>query len=211
MYDKIQKLAKAATLLDSMGKFRLASALDKLTEKLAAKRWFIIKPDGKMMEESELPPRPSNAQPTHGDPFTPWNRAAPHTHSEGGGHVLAESSDDAFRVLHELQRKQGKKLTRYMIEGDDSSIRYEWGEVQYDETSTKSLHALVAGNIIGFLDLMPLPTGEFGIGQITVKRKFRRQGIATELFKIAKKAYPNLVPHSYDHTSDGAAFVNSLN
>lgn len=83
-----------------------------LSKTAAAKRWFIIKPDGKMMEESELPSRPSNAQPTHGGPFTPWNRAAPHSHSEGGGHVLAESPDDAFRVLHELQRKQGKKLTK---------------------------------------------------------------------------------------------------
>jgi len=93
---------------------------------------------------------------------------------------------------------------------DPRQIEFKWGDVQYDDLSTMSLHALHRGKIVGFIDIYPLPTGEYGIGQITVQPAFQRQGIATKLFHMAKAKLPNLVAHSYDYTEAGIAWVESL-
>ena len=90
------------------------------------------------------------------------------------------------------------------------NVTFVWGNVQYDETSTKSLHAVINGNIIGFIDVYPLPTGEYGIGQVTVWTYYRRKGIATALFNEAKKTLPTLIPYSYDYSDAGAKWIQSL-
>lgn len=90
------------------------------------------------------------------------------------------------------------------------NLVFQWGEPQYDDGSTKSLHAVIGTEIVGFLDIYPLPTNEFGIGQVTVKPEWWRRGIATALFLEARKTLPNLVAHSYDFTVAGTKWVNSL-
>jgi len=91
----------------------------------------------------------------------------------------------------------------------EQGITIEWGEVQYDDTSTKSLHAIKDGAVVAFVDIMPLPTGELGIGQITVEENFRRKGIASDLFTVAKSLNPGLVLHSYDFTEDGTNWADA--
>jgi ribosomal protein S18 acetylase RimI-like enzyme len=84
-----------------------------------------------------------------------------------------------------------------------------WGDVQYDDDSTKSLHLVNnSGEIIAFLDIYPLPTSEFGIGQISVNEDFQRRGLASILFKIAKQEIPELTLHSYDWTEAGEKWAD---
>ena len=86
----------------------------------------------------------------------------------------------------------------------------QWGEPQYDDAATLSAHALVDGKLVGYMDIYPLPTGEYGIAQVTVEPEFQRQGIATALYHFAKKEVPGLVKHSYDATDAGEAWMDSI-
>ena len=93
----------------------------------------------------------------------------------------------------------------------DLGLKLQEGEVQWDVTSTRSLHAVdEKGKIAGFIDLMPLATGEVGIGQITVRRKYQRKGVATTLFKMAQKLEPKLVLHSYDWSDEGVKWAEHV-
>ena len=89
----------------------MSASVDGRVKASAKKQWFIIMPDGTLMPEKDLPARPADAQKTTGGPFTPWNRAASHRHSEGGGHVLAENHADAVRILNSIERKHRKRIT----------------------------------------------------------------------------------------------------
>jgi ribosomal protein S18 acetylase RimI-like enzyme len=102
---------------------------------------------------------------------------------------------------YKISQNQGHKVP---------GVVFEWGEVQYDDKSEKSLHAKLEGKIIGFIDLYKLPTGEYGVGQLTVVQEFQRKGIATALWNKAKQDVPNLVLHSYDATEDGEAWMNAV-
>jgi len=64
------------------------------------------------------------------------------------------------------------------------------------------------GNIYGALQVMSRDGKEGTISNVMVLPEYRRQGVATELFNMAKKDFKAL-KHSNDLTSDGASFANS--
>ena len=85
-------------------------------------------------------------------------------------------------------------------------------EPVHDDTSTKSVRLTdsATGELLAFLDLMPLPTLEWGVGQISVIAPLRRKGIATALFHYAQTLEPKLVLHSYDWTEAGRRWGDQI-
>jgi ribosomal protein S18 acetylase RimI-like enzyme len=86
-----------------------------------------------------------------------------------------------------------------------------WGQAQAGEDAHEALLAIDGlGQVVAFLDLYRLPTGELGIDQIEVIPAWRRRGLATLLWRRASAQRPELVLHSWDWTDDGEAWAASL-
>jgi hypothetical protein len=78
---------------------------------LMATRWWIIRLDpatgaARPVRPDELPPRPADARPADGDPFTPYYRQEEHAHlppdDELGAHVRADDLPSALARALEL-------------------------------------------------------------------------------------------------------------
>ena len=107
-------------------------------------------------------------------------------------------------MLDEAAKKADRNLFRSL------GLTVVEGKPQYDETSTKSVLLKRGDKTVAFIDLMPLPTQEFGIGQITVDKDLRRKGLASSLFREARRIEPKLVFHGYDYTEAGLAFAQGI-
>ncbi len=74
-------------------------------------KWFILDREGNPMPDSELPERPSEAQPTEGDNFRPWFKQEEHIHIESGRIVGIHGSG----TLESVQ----KRLEQYLVREND--------------------------------------------------------------------------------------------
>ncbi len=84
-------------------------------------RWFIVDQEGNPMQESELPERPKEANPTQGDAFRPWFKQEEHLHIENG----KIAGMHGFGTLESVQERlvyyrnhESSLLTRFVTQED---------------------------------------------------------------------------------------------
>lgn len=76
------------------------------------RRWYIVDRDfdgnWRVRSRRKLEPRPSDARPTYGDPFTPWYELKEHIHTDDdnriivGAHVRARSCCEAIQRAKQM-------------------------------------------------------------------------------------------------------------
>jgi len=86
---------------------------------METKRWYILFRDGTPMSESEVGERPSDAQPSNGDPFKPWYKNGEHLHIEN-------QKISGIHAIGTLESVRGR-LNRYLKE--ENRIIKKFGSV----------------------------------------------------------------------------------
>ena len=116
-----------------------------------------------------------------------------------------------------------KKLVGTLTESIDQLIDMDYSGVgdetkqQYGKNCTKlvdpygSVRYILDDGIKNIAAIQIMVRGNYAtVGTIYVKPEYRRRGIATELFNLAKSEYPTL-QHSDTLTTDGEKFVAAMN